>query len=169
MLDLLPTASSTTRALTNANAAGRLRDRAQLERDAELALDLARRQVDSYAEAGALLLLGMARRERALIEEAAQLFDLHFDRYNCAVALFLAAAMSTTRVGRVALLERARGNVALAKRESAFRGDKARWDKACWLERAVDKAARDAVDGEDWINHAGSVTQVKKRRKSWLD
>lgn len=147
MLDLI---------LRNAQAAYDLRDRAQLEREAQLALAVSRRADDSHGLAVATLHLGLARRDLTLLECAARSFELCHDWYNAAVAWCVCSEYAD-QVDGLVYLSQALEHVERAGRQFAQRGDTVRWGAARDLEQAIYEVTVGVADGNRWISHAGSV------------
>lgn len=136
-------------AIRNAQAAYNLRDWAQLERDATLAIEAAHLANDQRGIAIATLFLALARRDLRLAQSAARSFELCRDWYNCAVALCACTELEPNRARKLALFHQALEHIEHARRELAQRGDTLRWRAAGEVERAIHKAV--VADGRRWV------------------
>lgn len=138
--------------IRNVQAAYNLRDRVQLEQDAQLALRAAYLVRDERGIAIATLFLALARRDLRLAKSAALSFELCRDWYNAAVALCACSELEQSAARRLALFHKALGHIERAKRQLAQAGNTDRWQQAHDVEQAIHAAVGRAADGRRWLD-----------------
>ena len=161
MLELLTLSNrpATRRSLGNALVAHTFGDAQQVAVSATLASYTAAMNNDDAGEGAALLLLGIARQDRTLVDGAIGVFERSFLYLDATVALCVRATMERVRPVALALLDKALDYLERAKRRLAQAGDVARWGAARELGYLIAQAIKHGVDGAAWIDGAPPPTE----------